>query len=367
MKIKKTIVAVMSFALAAVLSFSGCGCGFGGETGKDSSDITDSVGSDVGTELPGEDENPGLVAEDGGSYAMPQVMTFTSASLAAANSAGVSVSLTATVLPEDAPDKSVDWSVAWLVPVEGEEVTDYVTVTPTSDGSNVATVTAYQAFEDASIIITVTTRVGGFTATCTVLYEGVPEYLDFVFEGEAYSSTQEIEVTTGQTYSAEIRSNNALGEAGSKYDDFEIFEIGMQGRFNATKELIVNGSVTKTESIVIDLESPTFYAYDVASEGNGELVTIPVSEFIDISLSGNILTLKPKKTESAYVYGSNIRTGTRVTYESAYYDPRGGGSPDDCQWIVYVREKTSGLECMIRVDIFSAVTGVDLSDSTLEF
>ena len=172
MKIKKTIAAVLSFALAAVLSLSGCG--FGGEAGKDTSDVSAPGESDIGTELPGEDENPGLVAEDGGSYAMPQVMTFTSASLAAANSAGVSVSLTATVLPEDAPDKSVDWSVAWLVPVEGEEVTDYVTVTPTSDGSNVATVTAYQAFEDASIIITVTTRVGGFTATCTVLYEGVP-------------------------------------------------------------------------------------------------------------------------------------------------------------------------------------------------
>ena len=69
MKIKKTIVAVLSFALAAVLSLSGCG--FGGEAGKDTSDVSAPGESDVGTELPGEDENPGLVAEDGGSYAMP--------------------------------------------------------------------------------------------------------------------------------------------------------------------------------------------------------------------------------------------------------------------------------------------------------
>ena len=70
MRIRKAIGLVMSIVLAAAMSFSGCG--FGGEAGKDTSDVSAPGESDIGTELPGEDENPGLVAEDGGSYAMPQ-------------------------------------------------------------------------------------------------------------------------------------------------------------------------------------------------------------------------------------------------------------------------------------------------------
>ena len=42
----------------------------------------------------------------------------------------VSKTITATVLPVDAPDKSVDWSVEWCVPLEGEDVSEYITVTP---------------------------------------------------------------------------------------------------------------------------------------------------------------------------------------------------------------------------------------------
>lgn len=37
----------------------------------------------------------------------------------------VSKTITATVLPVDAPDKSVDWSLTWCVPLEGEDVGDY--------------------------------------------------------------------------------------------------------------------------------------------------------------------------------------------------------------------------------------------------
>lgn len=38
----------------------------------------------------------------------------------------VSKTITATVLPVDAPDKSVDWSLTWCVPLEDEDVGDYL-------------------------------------------------------------------------------------------------------------------------------------------------------------------------------------------------------------------------------------------------
>nr|MCR5193683.1 hypothetical protein [Bacteroidales bacterium] len=45
--------------------------------------------------------------------------------------------LTATVLPADATDKSVDWSVAWFENASraNQNINTYVTVTPTANGS----------------------------------------------------------------------------------------------------------------------------------------------------------------------------------------------------------------------------------------
>src|SRR5574344_41694 len=75
----------------------------------------------------------------------------------------VSKKITATVLPVDAPDKSVDCSIEWCTPIEGKAVTDYLTITPDSDGSLTATITAYKGLEGASAYVKATTRVGGFT------------------------------------------------------------------------------------------------------------------------------------------------------------------------------------------------------------
>ena len=141
-----------------------------------------------------------------------------SAAVTAADTNTVSVELTATVQPDNAPDKSVDWTVDWTVPVFDDAVlSDYVSVTPASDGSNVATVTFYKGFEGGSITVTATTRVGEFSATCLFLYEGAPESLGFEMNGVEYGNTDQIEVTAGQTYSINLTLDNTLGQVGSKY------------------------------------------------------------------------------------------------------------------------------------------------------
>lgn len=82
------------------------------------------------------------------------------------------VTLTATVLPETATDKTVDWAVAFVNPssewASGKTVTDYVTVTPSSDGSTTATVQCLEDFGE-QIVVTVTSRDNPeATAQCTV-------------------------------------------------------------------------------------------------------------------------------------------------------------------------------------------------------
>ena len=69
--------------------------------------------------------------------------------------------VTATVTPALAVNKAVDWSVSWKNAssswATGKTVTDYVTVTPTSDGAFTASVACIKEFAE-QIIVTATSR-----------------------------------------------------------------------------------------------------------------------------------------------------------------------------------------------------------------
>ena len=123
------------------------------------------------------------------------------------------------------------------------------------------------------------------------------------------------------------------------------------------------------DTIVIDLEDPYYYAYDITSGGNGSKVTFTASQFMECSIEGDTLKINALRSETSFSYPSMPpRTGTRVTYESPYYDPRGGGEPSDCRMCVLVKDKVSGVEGLIYIDIEgTAVSGVSLSETELEF
>ena len=123
-------------------------------------------------------ENGGMVI--GGSVGSG--ISLKSAKIAAEDYAAYGVSplaesaqtLTATITPSNAADKTVDWAVAWVNAssswANGKTVTDYVTVTPTSDGALTATVECLQAFGE-QIKVTVTSRQNAeATASATVDY-----------------------------------------------------------------------------------------------------------------------------------------------------------------------------------------------------
>lgn len=95
--------------------------------------------------------------------------------------------VTASITPSDALNKEVDWSVAWKNPssawAKGKDVTDYVTITPTSDGALTATVECLEAFGE-QIVITATSRdnpsaKGSCTADYMQRYLGTETSLSF--------------------------------------------------------------------------------------------------------------------------------------------------------------------------------------------
>lgn len=92
---------------------------------------------------------------------MPARMTFRQARAISGSSEYSSVTVQATVKPDNATNKNVAWSVAFVNPTSkwatGKSVTDYVTVKPQAEVSNIATVECLKPFGE-QIRITVTSE-----------------------------------------------------------------------------------------------------------------------------------------------------------------------------------------------------------------
>lgn len=135
------------------------------------------------TEQPAEEEQPeeeqpsdvtdgeGNEMMSGTAYALPTAMVY-SATTRDSASASEGVTVTATVLPETAIDKSVTWNVAFANAesewASGKTVTDYLTVTPDEEDSRIAVLTCNEAFGEQIILTCASVSDPTKTATCTV-------------------------------------------------------------------------------------------------------------------------------------------------------------------------------------------------------
>ena len=223
-------------------------------------------------------------------YPMPEKMSFNAQTFAVplagervtdpavTSPQSVDVRIEAYVYPESAANKEVDFSVAWgNAPTHGsEEVTNYLTVTPDSDGSTMATVSCKKAFGDDTIIITVTTREGGYTATCTVLFTGVASGIEITSSTATKKSTsargEYYELGTRKTYTFDIELTNAFDDVTG---NLSVTEIGGSGNMYFGSRYSNDGG---------------YYNYqDVYQQSLGEIA----GEFItSATISGNTLTVQ---------------------------------------------------------------------------
>lgn len=120
--------------------------------------------------------------------ASANIRLFTSGEAVTASDNTVSQTITATVLPSDAPNKAVDWQIYWAddAALKNQPIGNYLTLTPESDGSTTATLTCKQSFRGSNAYVKVTTRVGSFYAVASVFYSGMPSEISIDATGYSH-------------------------------------------------------------------------------------------------------------------------------------------------------------------------------------
>ena len=181
------IITVIALVLVAILSI-GLLCALFIQPNDDEQEATPKDGAVISE-----------TAENGISLMSAKIMPMAYAANGVSALADTAYTLTATVEPDYAGEKEFDWSIkfqnassSWA---NGKTVTDYVTVTPTADGANTATVECKQAFGE-KIIVTCTSRdYAGLSATCTVDYAQRITGMDVTLEG---SRTGNLDIPAGE-------------------------------------------------------------------------------------------------------------------------------------------------------------------------
>ncbi len=356
MTMKKIIALVLVLATMATLCITLVGCV--GDKDKDAETTINDLqpaeplsAGDFKTEL---STNNGIMLLS----ASPMVM--------AANATYVQQTLTATVTPDAAEDKSVDWSIAWQNADSArasEDVNDYVTVTPKSDGSNIATVTCYKAFAGDKIIITATTRVGGFSAICTVSYEGKPTEL--VIEATGGSNATDsawgvnlYEIDCGSTYTWDLTLDNIFGSVGGNYGNYEVTltPYGSIDVLTTTFDSSGNKTGSSTSAYELNMAAPT---------GDGPYTYFAQSGGMHIYLTAEIingqLVIEAREAPESYYAQAGGRTG------SATYEFNGFTNGKEPYTKITVKDTVSGLTQTINIRTVASVTGISLNTNDMSF
>ena len=313
------------------------------------------------TEQPEEEQPSGVTdgegnaLESGTAYAMPTAMVYSIPT--AQSSASEGITITATVLPDTAINKNVTWTLSFADDqsewATGKTVTDYVTVTPTSDGANTATLTCLKAFEGEALI-TVTTREGGYIDTCRVVFVGDPTSLAVSCE-EATTASGSFgsyyELGVGNSYAFDLTPGNVFGFVGAECN--YSYTVTGYGSFKVQQQKYSTSYGTRTW---VEGTEKTVNIKDVTTVSKYE------PSVFDWAIDGNKLNVTVNCTLDSY-YTSSQRVGNTITYENKFREY----TDDNWYYEVKVMETNSGVSHTFKVRPVKVVTNVVLGDDVITF
>ncbi len=266
---------------------------------------------------------------------------------AVANELYVEQTVVATVLPQTATNKMVDWSVAWADSSNTSNVTDYVSVTPASDGSTTAYVRCYQAFS-GDVIVTVTTRENGYTAEIIVSFVGIPT--DLTVTGQFVENSDGFYyMGVGDTYTYNVNLSNIFNTIGEDYQDITMTFGGYGSVVLGTYEYYSQSGTSKW--------------YD--NSLNTVTVESLKDKFMNVSYADGVLSITTIKTiESYYESMSRIDGGRTRSYTNKFKEL----ATEDAYLYIRLDQTSSGLSKLMKIKFdTSVVTGVSVNDTTLLF
>ena len=276
----------------------------------------------------------------------PYVRLMATPMTVAANATYAEQTLTATVLPATATNKAVDWSVAWADGQTGN-ISDYVTVTPASNGSTTASVKCYQPFT-GNAVVTVTTRESGYTAECIITFVGLPTEIN-VSGPFSESADGYYYVGVGDTYSYSVDLNNLFGTVGADYQDVTV-TLGGYGS-------VVLGNYDYYS------QSGTSTWYD-STIHNVTLESLK-DKFLSVDYSNGVLNITTVKTiESYYESMKRIDGGRTRSYTNKFKEY----ATDDAYFYIRIDQPDTGISKLMKIKFdATVVTGVETSKTQILF
>ena len=285
--------------------------------------------------------------------AATEVMSVALAMKAApAANGGVSKTLTATVYPSDARNKAVDWTLEWLDAEKQDVLSEYLTLVPSSDGANTATLTCLQAFEGEALI-TVTTREGGYIDTCRVVFVGDPTSLTVSCDATTASGSfgSYYELGVGNSYTFDLTPDNAFGFVGAECS--YSYTVTGYGSFKVQQQKYSTSYGTRTW---VEGTEKTVNIKDVTTVSKYE------PSVFDWAIDGNKLTVTVNCTLDSY-YTDSVRVENTITYDDKFREY----TDDNWYYEVKVTETNSGVSHTFKVRPVKVVTNVVLGDDVITF
>lgn len=272
---------------------------------------------------------------------------------AAAANGGVSKELTATVYPSDARNKAVDWTLEWLDTEKQDVLSEYLTLIPSSDGANTATLTCLKAFEGEALI-TVTTRKGGYIDTCRVVFVGDPTSLTVSCSAATTASGSfgsYYELGVGNSYTFDLTPDNAFGFVGAECN--YSYTVTGYGSFKVQQQKYSASYGTRTW---VEGTEKTVNIKDVTTVSKYE------PSVFDWAIDGNKLTVTVNCTLESY-YTDSVRVENTITYDDKFREY----TDDNWYYEVKVTETNSGVSHTFKVRPVKVVTNVVLGDDVITF
>lgn len=289
-----------------------------------------------------------------------------SAATTAADGEYVEQTLTATVTPESAEDAGIDWTAAWADGSDSSDLSTYLTITPASDGSNVLYVRAYAAFEK-DIIITATTRDGGFTATCTVKFVGNPSEMkidlgDLTSIQDSGWGQQIYQLKTTRTYNLNIAFDNFFNQVNPSFvPEYEVSIVGV-GTFDYH---LSDTAGPRKNYEGVSLSDVLTYKPTYA---DNEIKFNIMEHLADINISGNTLVIAPKRVlNSMSVFTVPYTSSDGKNWRTEWSFLRYSDESKVPYFQIIVKEVNTGLSETLNMRIVSSVNGVSLDHSSMTF